>query len=379
MIELLQGLYKISGLAFVLLFLNIVIGLVTIIRLKVSKQILNNSFFFIIVIALLIIKSFYIISDFQFSYFSNLLSILAFPAILIALPFYKKLAANRKFISYYINLLLIIYLLDLPFIELFSKRLLPSYSLYFTYIAGITNIVSIYLIKVKALNRKILLVLFIATYLNVLFTLAKWYWPVIFLSPIFLYFAIAQKKLSLSLFKLSNFKFILYFAGFFIVLYIVQPVMAKYLGYASLQDYLEIRVFKSSAFTVNKLEQNQLLGIADGNRMNIYTTIFSEYLSTNKFTGLPLDYTNPYNVSAHNFVVHFVSILGLFGYLYVLKLLVSFTGILKHIKNTQLRYIYIFYIFTVLFTFSVGASYGNIVLLTFIFFNIEIMYATIRI
>lgn len=369
--NIIEGIWIQSGINSFFLFMNIVFGFFGI--AYASKKDYYNYFFIIALIIFLLLKL-NLSAIYTPDFYNNLISIIAFPLVLIASPFYKKVLSNKFLTTVYIYLLIIFFTLNLPFISLFSNILIPNYDTQIIYIGGISNILSLALINSSNLKyQKLGKILFYITYIPTLLSLSKWTIPIILFSP-FIYFYINSIKKNK---KFNKFKFFAYIAIIGGVFIIFIDSVAKNIGYESMQAYLNLRVFKSDVLESGIVEQNQFFGIADGNRFNIYSSILRDYFNQNLFFGLNMNYINNYNVPAHNMIVFYISMLGFFGVIYIIIYLKSLFSYLTGIKDKWSRYIAAFFTIVVLLNFMVGESYGNIILLTFIFINLRFIKSNV--
>jgi len=365
--ELIEGIKAQSGVFFALLAFNLLIGILFYVFYKHKR---SNNILFLFLLTLVIFIKLKDVHLGEIDVHKNLIPIITFPILLIALPFYELLFSYKLINYIYCIFLAIFFTLDLPFIKLFSNIIIPNYSTRIIFVAGIVNIMSLYLInspnlKIRNLGRY----LFFVTYISVLFSLAKWMIPVIFLSPFF-YFWVNPFN---SFRKLSIIRVISLFVVSLLLVYIFRDSIAQKIGYHSMDDFIKTRVTKENQMTNYSVEQNEFLGFGDGNRFNIYSTIIDDYLHSNILLGLDLNYTNEYNVGAHNIVVFFLSIFGIFGIIYLLTFTKSFLRYTHHLNNRKQKQIMYFLILTCFFNFMVGESHGNIILISFVFFSIIII------
>jgi len=140
--------------------------------------------------------------------------------------------------------------------------------------------------------------------------------------------------------------------GFVVLIigYYILNSSVKLAGYETIDAFILRRVTK---IEVQNYEQQHILGISDGNRINIAVSQFSDFINSRKVVGLGLGYSNVYGVNEHNIFIFLLTRFGLIGIIIAMAFVVSIFKSYMLNKHMTLFYLHI------ILVFNVGEYYGS--------------------
>lgn len=310
---------------------------------------------YIITLVVLILTIIYKVITTQyigFRYYKHFMELMALPLSLSMIFFSKTIKLNRRSIDYLSWLIIIFQLSNITRFSVLSI-LLPAYQTTFSLYASLTGFFGVWLLYKQVFKKRAYIIILIAMFCAGI-SLAKWLLPLVVIYFILIvWFVLNNKSIIFNFLVIVP---ILLISSVF--MWSQKDKFAIINGYDNFDQYYSQRITKEKQQTQVNGEEvfDQVGGIGDGGRFYIWGYHIKGWLNGNITTGVSMSFSNPFHYPEHNFMIFYITRLGIVSILYFLLFISYIINRCNDYKKIKLPYfLLVFFVFVL---FSIGGWYG---------------------